>query len=163
MSDLSGQQIPAWLRSSAPPIASAQPEEKIRWVRSQIRKFARVMALERIYQLGPDEIEAPFLHVLEASVGFSDHIGLDFMGAYAAFHAEWIAAQDQARLYADALRRAIWILGRDRAPGNEILERAISINSTQHDRFGIDLASDDLLSVVKMIAVSAATGRRSHG
>jgi hypothetical protein len=154
--------IPAWLRSSNPPAHSARPEDKIKWVRLQIRSFARVMALEQIYQLGPDETEAPFLHVLEAAVGFADHIGLGFDGAHSAFKAEWAEAQERARHYADALRKAVWTMGRDQASGPEIMARVRAVNEQQHSRFGLDLASDDLLLVARRIAFSAA-GRRSHG
>jgi hypothetical protein len=160
---MSDQQIPAWLRSSNPPAHSARSEDKIKWVRRQIRGFARFTALEQIYQLGPDETEAPFLHVLEAAVGFAGYVGVSFDGAHGAFQAEWGEAKEQARHYADALRKAVWTLGRDRAPGPEILARAIAVNIAQHERFGIDLSSDDLLKITRTIVVSAATGRAPGG
>ncbi|MCB8880102.1 hypothetical protein ACELLULO517_07635 [Acidisoma cellulosilytica] len=159
----SAEILPSWLRSANPPHANARSDEKVRWIRKEMRGFANVMALEEIYQIGPyDYNDAPG-QVMLGCVGYAKRVGYPGSIGWTAYLAEWPEAKERARLFADALRKAVWTMGRDRAPGFEILARAKSVNQYQHDRFGIDLATDDLIEVTRMIAVAAATGRKPHG
>ena len=164
MSDLPAM-LPEWVRAAHPPVASAPPMEKIKWLREFVRSNATFLALMDLYGLeGPEHnygievrLEGGSMTVLICAL-MAERIGETRELGGIAGRAEWAAAQQRAHQFAEALRRAVWTLGRDRASGGEILARAQAVNKS----FDSALSEEDLLSITRKIAVAAATGRRPH-
>jgi hypothetical protein len=158
--------LPDWVRAANPPAASANPAAKIAWLREFVRSNATFLALMDLYGLEAPEhrygidvrLGGEAMTVLICAL-MAERIGEDREMGGIAGRAEWAEAQRRVHQFAEHLRKAIWTLGRDRAPGGEILARARAVNS----RSGSELSEADLLFITRKIAIAAATGRRPHG
>lgn len=163
MSDVQGEMLEPWVRLCTPPVASAKPADFIQWLRAFVRLSSNDMAIEEIYGIdGPREYGG-HAETLMICIGMAERIGATRQMAILAARAEWIAAQERAAQFAEAMRRALWVLGRDRASGGEILTRAHAVNRRYYAQDDIDLREDDLTAIARKIVVAAATGRRPHG
>jgi hypothetical protein len=157
--------LPEWVRSSNPPVRSAPPAAKVRWLREFVRSNATFIALNDLYGFPgpthcyglPCELRGEVL-VVAICAGMAAQIGESRDMGGLAGRAEWPDAQKRAARFAEDLRKAIWTLGRDRATGGEILARATSVN----DRHDLALSDENLLDITRKIAVAAAVGRRQH-
>jgi hypothetical protein len=157
---------PEWVRAANPPTASAPPAAKITWLREFGRSNATFLALTDLYGLEAPEhrygidvrLGGEAMTVLICAL-MAERIGEERNMGGIAGRAEWAQAQCRAHQFAEALRKAVWPLGRDGAAGGEIIARARAVNA----RHGMELSSGDLLAITRKIAIAAATGRRPHG
>jgi hypothetical protein len=125
-----------------------------------------MLALVELYGLAPPahnynidaQISGQATTVMIAA-DMADRIGRDRDAGGIAARAEWTAAQTRAHAFAEALRKGVWTLGRDRAPGGEILARARAINAQFDHKHDIGLSTDHLIAITRTIALAAATGR----
>jgi len=157
--------LPDWVRAANPPARSATPDSKVIWLREFVRANATFLALMDLYGLPSPEhgygldvrLSGEAMTVLICAL-MAERIGETREMGGIAGRAEWAEARVRAQNFAESLRRAVWPLGRDRAPGGEILARARSVNA----RHGLELSDADLIEITRKIAVAAATGRRPH-
>jgi hypothetical protein len=136
------------------PKEAATATERLKWLRAQIRLFARDLAmLEMFGGVNPDGAEDQLGLVAD---GFADLIGIPDDVVRMAVVAE---QQDAAALIAkcaDQLHRRVFLLGREHAPGREILAAAESIC----ERLGVFMPAPLMLDRVRAIARQAAAPRR---
>ena len=154
--------MPDWVRAANPPVASASPADKVKWLRAFVRSIANDMALIELYGTEPFGPCSGQAEALLICISMAEQIGATRDMGIMAARAEWADAKRRAHVFAESLRKAVWTLGRDRAAGGEILARAEAVNSQSYWRNGIELPAEDLLSITRQIAVAAATGRRPH-
>lgn len=155
--------LPDWVRAANPPSASATPAAKITWLRKFARLVANDMALAELYGLeAPSEFSGG-AETLLLCLGMAERIGATRDQGIVAARAEWTAAKERARLYAEDLRRGVKSLAYERAAGGEIVARAETINRRHYWQDRIDLTRSDLIEITKKIAMATAPVGKSHG
>lgn len=162
-------QFPNWLKPLHPLPRSSKRDAKIAWLRNFVKASANDLALDELYGIDRDaEYPMPgsiggLAEVLMICINTAVALDEDRSLGESAARAEWAAAQARAVDYSEDLRRNIWTLGRDRAPGAQIMARAKQVNLRQFERNSAELQVEDLTEITKKIVVAAATGRRPHG
>lgn len=152
--------LPDWLKHSHAPPPDAPVDLFTDWLRYQLRGYATNLAgLELAGELDANEGEA---EILLAAIGLARHIGASREIAIIAARTAWKEAHDKAAGFFQQLHRQIIPLGREQAPGAQIIAAAERLN----DRHGCILPPAILHQVTGRIARSAAPKqgtRRRHG
>lgn len=139
------------LQEPAKPRETASAGERVEWLRDQIRLYARDLAVLEVFRFL--EPEKATTELLLAADGFADQIGATDDVIQAAVEAEQQVSAAIMRRMMEQLRRRVFSLGREKAPGHEVMAAAEKV-CEQH---GIYVPTDVLTHRCRGIAIAAST------